>query len=46
MHDRHCQVANLEVSKLSQLSMLAVLDLQNNAIASVPPELGNYNISE
>ena len=27
--------------KLSQLSMLAVLDVQNNAIASVPPELGN-----
>ena len=28
------------MSKLSQLSMLAVLDVQNNAIASVPPELG------
>ena len=45
MHDRHCQVANLEVSKLSQLSMLAVLDLQNNAIVSVPPELGRISVN-
>ena len=45
MHDRHCQVASLEVSKLSQLSMLAVLDLQNNAIASVPPELGIVSVN-
>ena len=35
------QVSSLEVGKLSQLSMLAVLDVQNNAIGSVPPELGN-----
>ena len=38
------QVASLEVSKLSQLSMLAVLDVQNNAIASVPPELGKLSV--
>ena len=38
------KVASLEVSKLSQLSMLAVLDVQNNAIASVPPELGKINL--
>ena len=33
------------MSKLSQLTMLAVLDVQNNAIASVPPELGKLNQS-
>jgi internalin A len=29
------------MSLLSQLGSLAVLDLQNNAVQSVPPELGN-----
>jgi len=29
------------VAKLSNLSKLAILDLQNNAIQTVPPELGN-----
>ena len=38
---RDNQVSSLDVSQLSRLSMLAVLDVQNNAIASVPPELGN-----
>ena len=40
------QVASLEVSKLSQLSMLAVLDVQNDAIAYVPPELGKFIAGE
>jgi hypothetical protein len=35
------QVGEIDVSLLSQLGSLAVLDLQNNAIQSVPPELGN-----
>lgn len=35
------RVVNIEVEKLSQLPMLAVLDLQNNAIQTVPPQLGN-----
>ena len=35
------QVSNLDVNKLSQLPMLAVLDVQNNALQMVPPELGN-----
>ena len=35
------QIAQLDVEALSALGQLAVLDLQNNAIESVPPELGN-----
>jgi len=35
------QISNIEVAKLSKLSKLAILDLQNNAIQTVPPELGN-----
>lgn len=31
----------IDVEKLSQLEMLATLDLRNNSIAQVPPELGN-----
>lgn len=38
---RDNQVSNLDVNKLSQLPMLAVLDVQNNALQMVPPELGN-----
>jgi len=35
------QVRSIHVDRLSQLTQLAVLDLQNNAIDQVPPELGN-----
>ncbi|XP_005105166.1 leucine-rich repeat-containing protein 40 [Aplysia californica] len=35
------QVNSLDVSKLSTLSCLATLDLQNNDLTQVPPELGN-----
>lgn len=35
------RISSLDVSQLGRLSLLAVLDLQNNAIQSVPPELGN-----
>ncbi|XP_023341290.1 leucine-rich repeat-containing protein 40 [Eurytemora carolleeae] len=35
------KIAQLDVEALSALGQLAVLDLQNNAIESVPPELGN-----
>ena len=31
----------MEVDKLSKLKQLAILDVQNNGIQSVPPELGN-----
>ena len=31
----------MEVDKLSKLPQLAILDVQNNGIQSVPPELGN-----
>ena len=34
-------MSQLDVTKLSQLPMLAVLDVQNNAIQTVPPEMGN-----
>ncbi|KAG8197757.1 hypothetical protein JTE90_006803 [Oedothorax gibbosus] len=35
------QIENIDVSGLSQLPVLAVLDLHNNSIKVVPPELGN-----
>lgn len=35
------KISCIEVEKLSRLTQLAILDLQNNAIQSVPPELGN-----
>jgi len=35
------KIASIEVDKLAQLPNLAILDLQNNAIQSVPPQLGN-----
>ena len=35
------QITRIDVPGLSQLKLLAVLDLQNNSIESVPPELGN-----
>ena len=35
------QISVIDVPKLSQLPKLTVLDLQNNAIQQVPPELGN-----
>lgn len=35
------KVSALEVDKLSKLTQLAILDVQNNGIQSVPPELGN-----
>lgn len=35
------QISTIEVEKLSKLSQIAILDLQNNAIQTVPPELGN-----
>ena len=31
----------MEVDKLSKLPQLAILDVQNNGIQTVPPELGN-----
>ena len=35
------QVATIEVEQLARLPKLAILDLQNNAIQTVPPQLGN-----
>ncbi|XP_054720197.1 LOW QUALITY PROTEIN: leucine-rich repeat-containing protein 40-like [Uloborus diversus] len=35
------QIEDIDVSGLSQLPMLASLDLHNNSIKNVPPELGN-----
>ncbi len=35
------KVVRIDVEGLSKLEMLAVLDLQNNSIDHVPPELGN-----
>ena len=35
------KVKQIEVEQLAQLERLAVLDLQNNAIDHVPPQLGN-----
>ncbi len=35
------QVRSIDVSGLSALTRLAVLDLQNNSVEVVPPELGN-----
>ena len=35
------QVATIEVEQLALLPKLAILDLQNNAIQTVPPQLGN-----
>merc|ERR1712202_23308 len=35
------RISCIEVEKLSTLTQLAILDLQNNAIQTVPPELGN-----
>ena len=35
------QVSTVEVDKLSKLPQLAILDVQNNGIQTVPPELGN-----
>jgi len=35
------KIKSIDVAELSQLSQLAVLDLQNNAVESVPPLLGN-----
>jgi Leucine-rich repeat (LRR) protein len=35
------QISTIEVEKLSKLAQIAILDLQNNAIQTVPPELGN-----
>ena len=35
------QISNIDVEGLKQLSKLAILDLGNNNINSVPPELGN-----
>jgi len=37
------QVKQIEVEQLAQLERLAVLDLQNNAIDHVPPQLGNLS---
>ena len=35
------QIASIDVDGLASLKNLAVLDLQNNSIDQVPPELGN-----
>jgi len=35
------QISSIDASKLAQLPSIAILDLQNNAIQTVPPELGN-----
>jgi len=35
------KVASIEVERLKELPNLAILDLQNNAIQTVPPQLGN-----
>ncbi|GFN77100.1 LINE-1 retrotransposable element orf2 protein [Plakobranchus ocellatus] len=35
------QISELDVTGLSKLEKLATLDLQNNDIAQIPPELGN-----
>ena len=35
------QIANIDVPALSKLRRLATLDLSNNNIGYVPPELGN-----
>merc|ERR1719369_1128660 len=37
------RITCIEVEKLSKLTKLAILDLQNNAIQTVPPELGNLS---
>ncbi len=34
------QISSIDVQGLSALKSLAVLDLQNNSIGAVPPELG------
>ena len=35
------RVATIEVDRLAELPSLAILDLQNNALETVPPQLGN-----
>ena len=35
------QINSIDVEGLASLKNLAVLDLQNNSISQVPPELGN-----